>query len=132
MCDTRIELLVLLMRRLPLVLVVDDDPMIVRSYARVVARDADVITAGSVSEARELLTVHTIDLLLTDFMMPGETGDVLLRLVAEKQPTARRVLMTAAARHMVEDLVNDGTAHQLVTKPARIEELQQLVKSVER
>ncbi|MGV3623856.1 MAG: response regulator [Archangium sp.] len=120
------------MRRLPLVLVVDDDPMIVRSYARVVSRDADVITAHSVPEARELLNTHRIDLLLTDFMMPGETGDVLLRLVAKEQPAARRVLMTAAARHMVEDLVHDGTAHQLVSKPARIEELLDLVKTVAR
>lgn len=115
------------MRRLPLVLVVDDDPMIVRSYARVVARGADVITAASVSEARELLNSHTIDLLLTDFMMPGETGDVLLRFVAETQPNARRVLMSAAAHHVVEGFVEDGSAHQFVPKPARIDELLQLV-----
>ncbi len=118
------------MRRLPVVLVVDDDPLIVRSYARVVARDADVLTASSVSEARELLTGHTIDLLLTDYMMPGETGDVLLRHVAQTQPAARRVLMTAAARHVVESLLDDGSAHELICKPARIEQLQDLVRGV--
>lgn len=119
------------MRRLPVVLVVDDDPLIVRSYARVVSRDADVLTAHSVAEAREVLTGRSIDLLLTDFMMPGETGDVLLRHVAETQPAARRVLMTAAARHLVEALLDDGTAHVLVSKPARIDELLQLVRAVE-
>lgn len=118
------------MSRLPVVLVVDDDPLIVRSYARVVSRDADVLTAHSVSEAREVLAGRTIDLLLTDFMMPVETGDVLLRHVAQTQPNARRVLMSAAARHVVEVFVDDGTAHQLVSKPARIEELLQLVKTV--
>jgi DNA-binding NtrC family response regulator len=103
--------------------VVDDDELIVRSYARVLSRAAEVLTAHSVEEARELLKTRSIQLLLTDF----ECGEELMRHVRDVQPRARRVLMTASSSERVMQFVNDGLAHELVEKPAHIDELLQLV-----
>jgi len=107
--------------------VVDDDELIVRSFARVLSRVAEVLTANSVDEARAVLATRSVHLLLTDFVMPDEAGDVLLRHVRDTQPTARRVLMTASRPERVEHFVDEGLAHELMEKPAHISELLQLV-----
>jgi DNA-binding response OmpR family regulator len=57
------------------VLVVDDDPQILDVVRRALASsDLRISTARRVAIARDLLTRHAIDLIITDARMPGETG----------------------------------------------------------
>ncbi len=66
--------------RLPRVVVVDDDPAICRLVALVLEGEAlDLVPCGSVEQARAALRSGPVHLLLTDLMMPGESGHDLLR-----------------------------------------------------
>jgi DNA-binding response OmpR family regulator len=57
------------------VLVVDDDPMILDVIARALnSPELRVSTARRVSLARDLLARQTIDLVVSDARIPGETG----------------------------------------------------------
>ena len=57
------------------VLVVDDDPQILDVVRRALSSgDLRISTARRVAIARDLLTRHAIDLIITDARMPGETG----------------------------------------------------------
>jgi DNA-binding response OmpR family regulator len=66
------------------VLVVDDDPLILDIIVRALAsRQVRVSTARRVSMARDVLIRHTVDLVVTDARMPGETGLALAEKARE-------------------------------------------------
>lgn len=71
-------------------LLVDDDASIRRFVALALeGLDVDLLPCGSVEEALQTLRARgTVDLLMTDLMMPGESGLVLLRHLAD-QPALR-------------------------------------------
>ncbi len=66
----------------PRVVLVDDDPAIRRLVTMVLEHEAlDLVPCASVAQARTALRAGLVCLLLTDLMMPGETGhDLLLQL----------------------------------------------------
>lgn len=113
---------------LPRILVVDDDPDIVRLLKDVLKRTYDVHTAADGSAALELARGEKFVCVLADHMMPGITGVELLTQVATIQPSAVRILVTASER--VEDVkqaVNEARVHRYVQKPLRPIELARLV-----
>lgn len=93
------------------ILLVDDEPMLLRVLERVLALDHDVVSVGSASEAQSLLARgDTFDLILCDLMMPNMTG---MELHAELSRTApeqasRMIFLsggafTAAAQEFLAD-----------------------------
>jgi CheY-like chemotaxis protein len=71
------------------VLVVDDEPAILKLIATVLQAEHSVITAESAIEALTLFESYhdRIDVIITDVMMPGMTG---LQLVERLESTHRR------------------------------------------
>jgi len=66
------------------VLVVDDDPLILDVIVRALASlQVRVSTARRVSVARDVLVRNTVDLVVTDARMPGETGLALAEKARE-------------------------------------------------
>jgi DNA-binding response OmpR family regulator len=66
------------------VLVVDDDPLILDVIVRALAPlQVRVSTARRVSVARDVLVRNTVDLVVTDARMPGETGLALAEKARE-------------------------------------------------
>jgi DNA-binding response OmpR family regulator len=66
------------------VLVVDDDPLILDVIVRALAPlKVRVSTARRVSVARDVLVRNTVDLVVTDARMPGETGLALAEKARE-------------------------------------------------
>jgi CheY-like chemotaxis protein len=83
-------------------LVVDDEPEI-RQMIVDFLRDVEgytVVDASSGAEALDVLEKEPFDLVLSDINMPGMKGFDLLKLVREKYPHIKRVLITA---YNVED-----------------------------
>lgn len=84
----------------PVVLVVDDDPDICRSVVQALEDNGMMgIGAASGQEALRILSTDpTINLLLTDIMMPGIAGTVLADRATELRPDVKIMFMTAFAQ----------------------------------
>ena len=77
------------------VLVVDDTPTALEILSRTLgACGFEVVTAASVAEATRVLAAGTVDLVLTDFRMPGASGMDLVRHVRQNHPGAGLVMVT--------------------------------------
>ena len=112
----------------PRILLVDDDEDILRMLQTALSKDCDVSTAPDGARAMDVVRSRTLDAVVADHMMPGLTGVELLTQVADVQPQAVRILVTASER--VEDLrdaVNQARVHRFVNKPVRVMEFRGMV-----
>jgi diguanylate cyclase (GGDEF)-like protein len=106
------------------VLVVEDDPEILRLMKQVLSRDFEVHTAASGEEALQILRSHRLHAVISDHMLPAMTGIDLLRQAATLQPDAARVLVTASTRmDIAQEAVNVARVKRFLTKPFRTAEL---------
>ncbi len=80
------------------ILLVDDEPTLLRGMTRQLGADHDVVAFGDPREALRVLTenVGSFDVIFTDILMPHLTGIELYRAVAARAPeaAARFVFMT--------------------------------------
>ena len=80
------------------VLIVDDELTLLRTLRDALRRQSDeleVLTAGRADEALELMELTTVDLVVTDFRMPGQDGITFISNISHKYPNTRCILMTA-------------------------------------
>lgn len=111
------------------VLVVDDEPLVLRSLERTLSRDHRVTTASSARRALDALEREKFDVILFDIMMPEMTGMELFRHLEHKHPSAaeRVVFITGGA---VNDEVSSFLANcckPYLEKPYDPGELRRLV-----
>ncbi len=112
----------------PTMLIVDDDKNNVLALEKVFDREgARVFTALSGQEALDLCRNHSVDVVLTDLMMPGMDGNELLEALKTISPDSEVVLMTAYGT--VENAVAamKRGAYDFVEKPVK---RQSIVKTV--
>ena len=104
----------------PLVLVVDDDRANLESVARLVSREGfRSLAFSNAADALGRVRKGDVNLLVADLMMPGMTGQELLRACKAVVPDTEVVLMTAYGT--VETAVaamKDG-AYDFITKPLK-------------
>ena len=79
------------------VLVVDDDAPTRMSLEGLLGFDYDVTVAASVAEARLRLAERSLDVVLTDYDMPGADGLELVDLINQDYPATRVLLLTGYA-----------------------------------
>ncbi len=80
------------------ILIVDDDPSILSALKRALRdEDYDVYTAIDWNQTAELLSIHTFSVVISDFLMPGVSGDDLLSMVKSKSPKTIRVMLSGNA-----------------------------------
>lgn len=90
----------------------------------------EILTASNTPEALETLRTTDVDLLLTDYKMPGPTGVELIEAARQAHPEMRAVLMTAFGDSFTEiESVRRG-AVGYVTKPFEADEVVDLVKRI--
>jgi two-component system, LytTR family, response regulator AlgR len=117
------------------VLVVDDEPL-ARSRLRTLLGDcrepaAHVADeAGNAAQAMDLLRRFTYDAALLDVHMPGADGLALAQAVRLLPRPPAVVFVTAHAEHAVAAF--DLEAADYLTKPVRLERLQQALQKVQR
>jgi DNA-binding response OmpR family regulator len=75
------------------VLVVDDNVMVGRMVQRVLRDEHEVVVVESVAEARQALGKDPFDFVVSDVMMPVETGADLHRWLVDKQPEMKNKLL---------------------------------------
>jgi DNA-binding response OmpR family regulator len=106
-----------------LILVVDDEPPIVRLVrAKLQADGYAVITAGSGEEALTVLEDERPDLVILDLMMPGIDGFETLRRIRTNH-TVPVIMLTARAGDVDKLRGLTGGADDYVTKPFNPDEL---------
>jgi len=96
---------------IPVVLVVDDEPLI-RMYAVDVLEDAgfSVVEAANAEEALAQLSRHPeITVLFTDINMPGELDGLdLAREVHRRRPHVQLIIASGKMRPSCEEIPDDG------------------------
>ncbi len=107
------------------VLLVDDDSNLLRGLRRMlVDEDCELLTASSPAEARAILAVHHIDLVVSDNLMPGELGTEFVTDVRSQFPTMQLMILSgympkAAAHRMVEEV----GVFRVLNKPCKSNEI---------
>jgi len=108
------------------ILYVDDEDMARKYFARSVGADYEVLTAASADAAIEILQERQVDILVTDYRMPGRDGGDLLRQIEHEFPYVVRILVTAyAEREVLLDTVNSGEIFRILEKPMDLGEVRE-------
>src|SRR3954471_9941569 len=104
----------------PSLLLVDDEPANLDSLERIFAREGyRTHRAETGPTALALLREHPADVVLTDLMMPGMSGQELLRAVRAVAPEAEVVLMTAYGTVEAAVAAMKDGAYDFLTKPLK-------------
>ena len=111
------------------VLVVDDEPMIVSLLSTILREKGwDVTGAHSGTEGIDQLDRARYDVILTDLVMPGDTGIDLLRAAKEIHPDVEVILMTGyATADTAIEAMRTGAFHYIM-KPLKPEEVVHLLE----
>lgn len=111
------------------ILIVDDEPANLRTLARLFRDQYQVLTAGSGTEALDILDQHDVALLITDQRMPGMTGIELLKKTVSLRPQMVRMILTGYTDvEALVEAINCGEVYRYVTKPWNNAELRLTVK----
>ncbi|HET7753870.1 MAG TPA: sigma-54 dependent transcriptional regulator [Anaeromyxobacteraceae bacterium] len=104
----------------PLVLIVDDEPSNLDSLQKIFAREGWRVTcAGSGADALDVLRRERVDVLVTDLMMPGMSGESLLRAAKTVSPETEVVMMTAYGTVETAVSAMKEGAYDFITKPVK-------------
>ena len=113
------------------ILLLDDDPMLLEAYEKILKMFGyTVITRPDASSALALIRGGTaVDLVVTDYRMPGMDGIEFVRVLKETAPFIPVIVVTS---HMEVETYLKAVgigALDCISKPARAKELEQIVKA---
>ncbi|MAD43755.1 MAG: hypothetical protein CMI02_07870 [Oceanospirillaceae bacterium] len=113
----------------PRVLLVDDEPNVLKALGRTLRQESvQILTAPSGEEALTMMREQPVDLLISDMRMPGMSGAELLAQAAQEWPATRRVLLTGYADlESTIQAVNSGKIASYLNKPWDDLELRRVV-----
>lgn len=111
-------------------LCVDDEPAILNALRRLLRKEPyRILTAGSGEEGLAVLEREVVQVVLSDYRMPGMVGTAFLREVRRRHPdTVRVVLSGFADAHAVVEAINEGEVYRFMPKPWDEDELRLSVR----
>lgn len=104
----------------PTILLVDDEVAHLKTLERVFTKEGyNVLTAEGGEEALDIIREQSVQLVITDLMMPDFDGIDLLKLVKTLRPESETILMTAfgTVERAVQGM-KEG-AYDFITKPIK-------------
>jgi DNA-binding response OmpR family regulator len=105
-------------------LVVDDEPGVRHAIAGILAsKGYECTEAGSVAEARELLSCFHYDLAIVDIVMPPDSGVSLARSIRAEHPDTAIVVVTGVTHPVMSTTVLDLGVYGYVIKPIIADQL---------
>ena len=111
------------------VLLVDDEEEFLDIMAeRMRARDMEVTTSTSATEALALIATESFDAVIMDFMMPEMDGIQALKAIKEKRPEMQIILLTGHATGQKGVEAMKAGAMDVVEKPADLDALSEKIK----
>ena len=113
----------------PLVVCVDDEPVVLSTVARCLKREPfEVRATGSPSEALGWIAVDDVAVLVSDYDMPEMTGAQLAGHARRIRPETVRILLTGKRTlETAIDGINQGEIFRFIGKPFEDKQLRQAV-----
>lgn len=94
------------------ILVIDDEPDIINSVKRFLSmKNFDVRNANSGEEALRILESENFDIVLLDIIMHGINGDAIAKIIKDKYPDTKIIIVTAhpeAGYRVSSNVIIDG------------------------
>ena len=115
------------------ILVVDDDPAIREMVGMALTRAGyEWLEAGNVLDARRLIASRRPDLILLDWMLPGQSGFEFARQLQNDHSGNTPPVIMLTARDQEEDKIAalEAAADDYVSKPFSVNELLARIKAV--
>ncbi|MEE8449676.1 MAG: sigma-54 dependent transcriptional regulator [Thermodesulfobacteriota bacterium] len=113
------------------ILVVDDEPVQREMIAEFLARaEFDVQAVSSGAEALAVIKKERVDLVITDYKMPGMSGLELVKESKEINPEVNVVILTAYGTIGTAVAAMKEGAYDYLTKPVDLDELLALIARV--
>ncbi|MDF2988263.1 MAG: response regulator [Eubacterium sp.] len=113
------------------ILIVDDEIILRKGLTKAISKHNDFVIAGEAAdgvEALSMLEQHSPDVVITDIRMPNMDGKELVRVITEKFPTVRKIVLSGFDDFgYVRDTMKNGAVDYLL-KPVDDEKLIQLLK----
>ena len=106
-------------------LIVDDEPNVLKSLKRLLIDTGyRILTAESGEKGLEVLTENDIQVVISDYRMPGMAGVEFLNEVKKKYPdTIRMILSGYADVAAVVEAINEGHIYKFIAKPWNDQEI---------
>ncbi len=112
------------------ILFVDDEPKVLSGLRRTLHSrqgEWDMAFAAGASAALELMAADPVDVIVSDFRMPGLDGGQLLAEVRRRHPDTARLILSGQTGE--EDMIRVvALAHQFLSKPCGPEDLMAAVE----
>jgi CheY-like chemotaxis protein len=110
------------------VLVVDDDPVVGKSFDRVLSQKGYiVVTAEDAAQALEKMREQEYDVVFTDIRMPGMSGIELAEQVKAKRPWTPVVIVTGYGTKANEERAKAAGVSGFLNKPLSPEMIEESV-----
>ncbi|MDD1791628.1 sigma-54 dependent transcriptional regulator [Enterovibrio sp. ZSDZ42] len=119
--------------RLPIVLLVDDEPMSLQVLRRTLDEEFTVLTADNVADAEKVLSEIPVQVVVSDQRMPDMSGTDFLTHVRTQWPDVIRIIISAYTDPV--DLIkgiNEAGIYSFVPKPWQPEHLILTLKNATR
>lgn len=115
------------------ILVIDDDPHIVRTLEIMLRGDGhDVLTASTGEDALAMLERLSADIALVDLQLPGVSGTDLLRRLRDAHRDVQAIIITAhGSIETAVEAIKEG-AFDYLTKPFSPEQVRHRLEQIER
>lgn len=113
----------------PKILLVDDEPRVLRSLNAVLKSKYHILTAANATDAREILLAEKdVAVIVADERMPEQMGHELLIWTKEHFPYCSRVLMTGHCEmEALKDFIKEADIFCYLTKPWDCKELTEIL-----
>jgi two-component system, NarL family, nitrate/nitrite response regulator NarL len=102
------------------ILLVDDHAILLDGIKNLLEKEEDLAveaTADSAEKALEFLKTHEVDLIITDFHMPGMDGLSLINTVKRIQPTIKTIILSMHDEtHLVKEILRAGVNGYVLKK----------------
>ena len=116
----------------PTVLLLDDETMVATALQSFLPLETsyNVLSFTDPYQALTAVDRDQIDVIVSDFMMPGMDGITFLRQARERQPTATRILLTGYAdKANAIRAINEAGLYHYIEKPWDNEHLKLVIRN---
>ncbi|MCW8956212.1 MAG: EAL domain-containing protein, partial [Gammaproteobacteria bacterium] len=106
-------------------LLVDDEKNVLASLVRALRGEHyEVMTATSANEAFEIMATQHVNVVISDYKMPGMLGTSFLGYVKKLYPETVRIILTGQTDiNLIMEAINEVEIFKLLTKPWDTEEI---------